>query len=381
MEQCEKTQHGLATSTLSTSRSVRKWLVWLTVANIVICASTIAFVICFRTQRKKPRNETKTEARESSSREPSRDEFGLAFRRGGTAFTLGVDEGALRESVLAQIENTNDTAAIDAAVNERLSGDIDDRICAVLRHRLDGIDLKEAVVQLMKGHRFRVLLPGIDANMRAEVRRTSQTAAYLEFRLAYPQNAELCRSLMEKLRRKRDRSPNAPVGPEGYTLDADGNGFVRLPDFNEIVMQPGYKARLGMFGKPPPGYQFMLERNREGFYQPNYIRRRPELTGNELVSARVERDDGGRVVVGFKLNDKGAAVMRKVSSRNIGRQMAIVLDGEVMSAPVMQSEIGATGQICGGFTQAEAKRLAVDLNAGALPVPLTILAEESFVQQ
>ncbi len=310
--------------------------------------------------------------------------------QGGTSFTLGVDKDALRDSVAAQL-NTNDTAAVDAEVEKAIDDEVDkrlsdsgvdDRIVEVVRRRVDGMGMNEPVIQRAQDHRVLVQLPGIDEATRSNARRSLETAAYLEFRLAHPQNTELCNSLMEKLRRKRERSPNTPVGPEGYTLDADGNGFVRLPEFNEIVKQTGYKTRLSMFGKPPQGYQFMLEevrrdgKGKEKTYKPNFIRRKPELTGNELVSAHVGVD-GVKIAVDFKLNDKGAAAMRKVSSRNIGRQLAIVLDGKLISAPVLQSEIGASGQITGGFTQAEAKRLSDDLKAGALPVPLKLLSEES----
>ena len=295
--------------------------------------------------------------------------------RGGTSFTLGVDEAALRESAMAQVENTNDTAAVQARVDESLKGS-DERVIEVVRRRVDGMGMNEPVIQGMKGHRILVQLPGIDEKTRAEARRTLQSAAYLEFRLTHPRNQSLASDLLA-----------SGKIPEGYAASAKGNGFVRLENYNAIVTNAGYKARLAAFGKPPQGYQFMLEKNKEGVYTPNYVSRKTELTGEYLVSADVDRDEMGRPVVAFRLNGKGGNLMRKLTRNYIahgeknstdrGRELAIVLDGELISAPVLQSEISTRGQISGSFDVAEAQRLANDLNAGALPVPLTVLAEES----
>ena len=290
--------------------------------------------------------------------------------RGGTSFTLGVDQEALRESVLAE-KGTNSTEdVIKAGVAERLSGDVDDRILEVVRRKVDGMGMNEPVIQLAKGHRILVQLPGTNNVMRAEARRALQSAAYLEFRLAHKENHAKCQELMEKVR-KTQRAP------EGYALNEAQDGFVRLPDYEQIKMRPGYKKRLSSFGPPPQGYQFMLERDKDNSYKPNYISRRADLTGKDLVSAHVDRDELGRIAVAFKLNGKGGTTMRKLSGKNIGRQLAIILDGELISAPVLQSEIGSSGQITGNFTQSEAKRLSDDLKAGALPVPLTVLSEEN----
>ena len=304
------------------------------------------------------------------------------FQRRGmessTAFMLGVDMEKLREIVMVE-KGTNITEeAIQREIEKRLSDDIDDRILEVVRRRVDGMGINEPVIQLAKGHRVLVQLPGTNAVTRAEVRRALQRTAYLEFRLAHPNNSEKAKELMDGLKKRRERALNVRLGPEGYNLNESGDGFVRLPDYDQIKVTPGHKARLSSFGRPPQGYQFMLERDKEGFYQPNYIRRKAQLTGRDIVSARVDRDEVGRTAVAFKLSSKGGSAMRRMSGQNIGRQLAIILDGELISVPVLKSEIGRFGQISGNFTSAEAKRLSDDLNAGALPVPLTVLAEESF---
>ena len=110
------------------------------------------------------------------------------------------------------------------------------------------------------------------------------------------------------------------------------------------------------------------------------------MTGEDLVSAAVQRDPtSGGLSIGFRLSGEGG---RKFSTltRNYkahgpknptdrGRQLAIVLDDTLISAPVINSEIGAQGEITGRFDAKSAKKLADELNAGALPAPLKILAE------
>ena len=327
--------------------NVWKWLVLLAVAIFSICVTT-------------PLGE--------------KIRLGLDLK-GGTSFTLGVDEEALRESVMAQVENTNDTTAVDAKVKEALAG-CDERIVEVVRRRVDGMGMNEPVIQGMKGHRLLVQLPGIDDVTRAEAKRSLQSASYLEFRLTHPRNQELVNKLM-----------SSGKVPEGYTPSSAGEGFSRVANYDEVAKKPGYKTRLSSFGRPPQGYLFMLEKWKDGSYRANYVSRKTELTGDDLVSAHVDRDQVGRPVVAFKLNRKGGTLMRKLTRNYIahgaknpsdrGRELAIILDGALISAPVLQGEIETSGQISGSFSVAEAQQLANDLNAGALPVPLKLLAEDS----
>src|SRR5207253_9188940 len=81
----------------------------------------------------------------------------------------------------------------------------------------------------------------------------------------------------------------------------------------------------------------------------------------------------GRPVVSFRFNGQGARRFGDISSQNIGRRFAIVLDKKVISAPVIQSAItGGSGQITGNFTEQSANDLAILLRAGALPAPLKV---------
>ena len=132
----------------------------------------------------------------------------------------------------------------------------------------------------------------------------------------------------------------------------------------------------------------MLEDNKDGTYSPHFVSRQVELTGDNLESAAWERDSiKGGFEVKFRLDSEGGKKFSTLT-RNYkaggpknktgeGRCLAIILDDTLISAPRIQSEIGSEGVITGRFTLQEAKQLAADLNAGALPAPLKILAESS----
>jgi SecD/SecF fusion protein len=107
------------------------------------------------------------------------------------------------------------------------------------------------------------------------------------------------------------------------------------------------------------------------------LEQRPMLQGERLTQASTGIDSrSGGPVVSFRFDDEGAKKFAEITRDNVGRQFAIVLDGKVISAPVIQEPIlGGAGQIQGNFTMAETSSLAALLRAGALPVPLQIIDE------
>ncbi|OWU83270.1 preprotein translocase subunit SecD [Oceanicola sp. 22II-s10i] len=103
------------------------------------------------------------------------------------------------------------------------------------------------------------------------------------------------------------------------------------------------------------------------------------VTGEELVDAQPSFDQNGRPAVSFRFNPSGARKFGDYTAANIGNPFAIVLDGEVISAPVIQSHIaGGSGIITGNFTVEESTNLAVLLRAGALPAGLDFLEERTI---
>jgi preprotein translocase subunit SecD len=110
-----------------------------------------------------------------------------------------------------------------------------------------------------------------------------------------------------------------------------------------------------------------------------YLARPTGLTGADLKSAEVVFNQStagntGSPQVSIRFTDDGAKKFASLTKRNIGRAMPIFLDGQPLSAPVVQQEIvGGSAVITGQFTTAEAKNLVTQLNAGALPVPIHII--------
>lgn len=96
------------------------------------------------------------------------------------------------------------------------------------------------------------------------------------------------------------------------------------------------------------------------------------ITGDKLANAKAGYDNNGQVIVQFSFNSEGAKEFEKITSANIGKQLAIVLDGQVKSAPVIKSVIAGDGVIESIKSLEEAKDIALVLQTGALPVNLEI---------
>lgn len=108
------------------------------------------------------------------------------------------------------------------------------------------------------------------------------------------------------------------------------------------------------------------------------VERRAVLSGDMLVAASYAQDQNGQPAVSFRFNPIGTKRFCDISSNNVGKLFAIVLDNEIISAPVFREPIcGGSGQISGSFTLKEANDLAVLLRAGALPAPLNIIEERT----
>jgi preprotein translocase subunit SecD len=108
------------------------------------------------------------------------------------------------------------------------------------------------------------------------------------------------------------------------------------------------------------------------------LQRRAILTGDMLVTASYAQDQNGQPAVSFRFNPLGTKKFCDLSRENVNKLFAIVLDGQIISAPVIREPIcGGSGQISGSFTLKEANDLAILLRAGALPAPLNIIEERT----
>ncbi|MCF2626057.1 protein translocase subunit SecD [Fusobacterium perfoetens] len=98
------------------------------------------------------------------------------------------------------------------------------------------------------------------------------------------------------------------------------------------------------------------------------------LTGGALKKAQVGYGNLGEPQINFEMKPEGAIEFARITRENVGKQLAIVLDGKVQTAPVIRTEIpGGTGSISGNYTVEEAKRTATLLNSGALPIKAEIV--------
>lgn len=104
-----------------------------------------------------------------------------------------------------------------------------------------------------------------------------------------------------------------------------------------------------------------------------------DLTGADLSSADVVFDrNTGKPSISLQFTSEGGGKFEKITGEVVGKPLAIVLDGEVISAPVVQERIsGGSAQITGNFSLEEAKQLSIQLNAGALPIPVSLVEERT----
>lgn len=135
-------------------------------------------------------------------------------------------------------------------------------------------------------------------------------------------------------------------------------------------------------GQVPVGMEILPGRG-EGVGAPGstvyyLVRRVAAVSGRDLRNARPSLDENNRPAVAFTLNNEGAQKFGRVTGENIGKQLAIVLDGKVQSAPEIQGRITSEGRISGAFTQEEVTNLALVLRSGALPASLTYLEERTI---
>jgi preprotein translocase subunit SecD len=131
-------------------------------------------------------------------------------------------------------------------------------------------------------------------------------------------------------------------------------------------------------GRVPPDSELLYGTKAEN-NQPYLIEKRVVVSGEDLTDAQPGFDQRtSEPIVTFRFNSNGARRFAQATQENVGRPFAIVLDNEVISAPVIREPIlGGSGQISGNFTIEQANDLAILLRAGALPAPLTIIEERT----
>ena len=338
--------------------------------------------------------------------------------------TNGLKRGLdLQGGMHLALEVDDPTGTMTAAAR----ADATERALKIIRTRIDQFGVAEPLVQKSGSDRIIVELPGVDDEQRAKD--IIQQTAFLEFQLVVPSN-----EVIEALPRI-DRAIVAALGPEGLpkatgddpqprraiedllfsqdeeaeteveesaaeeTAETDDEEELRPlsallldggVDGEFLVEQGDVETVKAYLDLPevkralPRGTTLRFAATPEGVGAELYSRlyvleEKAFMTGEMLVNATPGRDPQfNRPIVQFELNRRGGRVFDAVTSKNIGERIAIVLDNEVYSAPVVNSRIGASGQIeLGQAAFQEAQDLALVLRAGSLPAPLKIIEERT----
>ena len=266
--------------------------------------------------------------------------------------------------------------------------DAPDRAMEIIRNRVDQFGVAEPLIQREGEDRIVVQLPGLTDRQRA-IDLIGKTAL-LEFKLV--RTPEETRNVLERLDGYLASRGALGTGDTllqrhpltGHFFAQDASAFIRdedLPTVERLLATPGLDSIL-----PPDSQlqwgnadQSMQGVSGRGLY---VVKREPEMTGGSIASAQaqvgLESTNPGAWGVSMKLTPKGRADFARVTGNNVGRLLAIVLDGTVSSAPNIRERIpSGDASITGSFDVASARDLAIVLRAGALPAPVRIIEERS----
>jgi len=253
--------------------------------------------------------------------------------RGGTHLVLELDT----EKIIAKTIEEQKLAVSEAA----------DRAIEILRNRIDQFGVVEPLIARQGEKWIVVQLPGVKDPERAK--ELIGKTALLEFSIVH--EGEEMETLVSKLQEKEISLSSAAAHPESLPADI-----------------------LSLF---PTGY--VLKNGREGRVW--LVKSDPELTGSSLMDAKVQLggDSGmGYPSVSIEFNPDGAKTFSRVTGANINRNLAIILDGVVQSAPTIRTKIpDGKAVIEGSFSTEEAKLLSTVLRAGSLPAPVNIIEERT----
>ena len=171
----------------------------------------------------------------------------------------------------------------------------------------------------------------------------------------------------------------------GVTEIERAKGIIGSPGLLELKIVEGSpspsKEALMVNGQVPQGME-IVPGNTGGIGDTStvyyMVKKVAAVTGQDLRSARASLDENSRPAVSFTLSNEGGRKFGKISSENIGKQLAIILDGRVQSAPTLESKINSEGRITGSFTPEEVADLSLKLRSGALPAKLDYLEEQTI---
>jgi protein-export membrane protein SecD len=197
-------------------------------------------------------------------------------------------------------------------------------------------------------------------------------------------------SSMQGLRDVIERRVNLFGVQEPVVQTQEAGGHYRLivelagvKDPNQAIKEIG-KTPFLEFREPKENYEEIIEKNRRLVEAGKEAETEDPFQSTPLTGKYLEKAELGfdkttyKPLILLRFNNEGADIFKELTKKNIGKPLAIYIDGIPISTPVVQEEIsGGKAQITGQFTIEEAKKLARNLNAGALPVPINLISQQS----
>lgn len=292
------------------------------------------------------------------------------------AVNLGLD---LRGGIYLVYE-IDDTGMTDKELKDAIGLTVE-----VIRKRIDELGVAEPSIQSEGRNRIVVKLPGIKDPVRAKS--LIGTTALLEFKLVNPSDA-LFKAISEYDRRKGDEAKAtgakyAALGDKIQTIR--GEQVIYAEDYDRVKASFDEAAKMGII---PAGWKIAFSNVNKleddevygelgSPYRSIYlVSVETPVTGKHLRNAQMGYDQYGKPDVEFTWDAEGARLFGDLTGAHIKERLAIVLDGFVQSAPVIQSRITSRGEITGNFSSAEAADLALVLRSGALPARLWLIQEQ-----
>jgi preprotein translocase subunit SecD len=208
------------------------------------------------------------------------------------------------------------------------------------------------------------------------------------------------RTLEQTLATIRNRVDELGLAEPEITRQGDYDILVQLPGLTNPEMAKSLIKKVALLefklvdakndtasalaGEIPEGDEILYEKVRDAQTgqvieeRPYLIEKKTLMTGEVISDASVKLDRHGRPYIAIEFSSAGETLFEKISGDNVGRQLAIILDNVVYSAPVIKTKIsGGSAIIEGRFSMDEAKNLAIVLRSGALPATITVLEERT----
>ena len=307
--------------------------------------------------------------------------------QGGIHLVLGVD---VDKALEAQVDRAGDTARAE----------LEKRGIGVTRIERRGT--AELVIQLASPQSWDAAVKTTDEVLATFDRKEADQAAGRMGLALKPSEAKHIRDLAVRqgLETIRNRIDQFGVAEPSIQQQGDNRILVQLPGVQDPARAKALIGKTALLefklvdertdadtalrSGPPPGTEILYQRRvdkqtREERKVPFLVQKKAAITGRDVTTARVSIDQNtSEPYVSVDFNASGARAFSELTDANVGKRLAIVLDGNVHSAPQIRERIpSGRAQITGGFSTEEATDLAIVLRAGALPAPVQVLEERT----